>query len=154
MLIPKLIVLATDLSEASLPAAELAGQWAAQFGAKLVLAHVFDPTPMVPPIALPSAQTMEARIEAEMIASIQSALDKLRKEKLAQVKEVEVAMLKHPNPAFAICEESEKRGADLLVIGTHGRTGIAHFLIGSVAERIVRKSPCPVLTVPPPRSAE
>jgi universal stress protein A len=50
-------------------------------------------------------------------------------------------------PATAICETAEKIGADLIVMGTHGRTGIAHVFLGSVAERTIRHAPCPVLTV-------
>lgn len=46
-----------------------------------------------------------------------------------------------------ICEEAESGDFDLIVIGTHGLTGIKHFLLGSVAERVVRTAPCPVLTV-------
>ena len=48
-----------------------------------------------------------------------------------------------------IVEEAESRGADLIVLGTHGHTGIKHLLLGSIAERVVQHSPCPVLTVKP-----
>lgn len=51
-------------------------------------------------------------------------------------------------PAGAICEAAQKLGADLIVMGTHGRTGIAHVFLGSVAERTLRHAPCPVLAVP------
>jgi len=50
-------------------------------------------------------------------------------------------------PALRIIEEAKKRRADLIIMGTHGRTGLEHLLLGSVAERVVRLSPCPVLTV-------
>jgi nucleotide-binding universal stress UspA family protein len=46
-----------------------------------------------------------------------------------------------------IVEEAEARNADLIVIGTHGRSGLTHLLLGSIAERVVQKAPCPVLTV-------
>jgi nucleotide-binding universal stress UspA family protein len=46
-----------------------------------------------------------------------------------------------------IVEEAERRNADLIVIGTHGRSGLSHLLLGSIAERVVQKAPCPVLTV-------
>ena len=49
--------------------------------------------------------------------------------------------------ARTIAEYAAERGIDLIVIGTHGRTGFAHLLLGSVAERLVRTAPCPVLTV-------
>jgi nucleotide-binding universal stress UspA family protein len=51
------------------------------------------------------------------------------------------------NPAEAIVERARSEGYDLLVMGTHGRTGVQHLLVGSVAEKVVRLAPCPVLTV-------
>ncbi len=50
-------------------------------------------------------------------------------------------------PAFEIVEAARVRGCDLIVVGTHGRTGLAHALLGSTAERVVRRAGCPVLTV-------
>lgn len=55
--------------------------------------------------------------------------------------------IRYGNPAKEICRYARKQNVDLLVLGTHGRTGLNHLLIGSVAERIVRTAPCPVLTV-------
>ena len=60
------------------------------------------------------------------------------------------ALMAYGPPAQQIVETARKRGADLIVMGTHGRTGIQHLLIGSVAERVVRLAPCPVLVVPRP----
>jgi universal stress protein A len=56
-------------------------------------------------------------------------------------------------PAQGIVEHAKDGGFDLIVMGTHGRTGLAHVVIGSVAERVVRKAPCPVLTVRPAEAA-
>ncbi|MBT3878805.1 MAG: universal stress protein [Candidatus Scalindua sp.] len=50
-------------------------------------------------------------------------------------------------PFVEIIKTAKDKNIDLIVIGTHGRTGLAHMLIGSVAEKIVRKAPCPVLTI-------
>ena len=55
--------------------------------------------------------------------------------------------LRYGHPAKMICQYAREHEIDLLVIGTHGRTGLKHLLLGSVAERVVRVSPCPVLTV-------
>lgn len=51
------------------------------------------------------------------------------------------------HPADAIVREARERGVDLIVMGTHGRTGLQHVLLGSVAEKVVRTAPCPVLTI-------
>ncbi|HWM86759.1 MAG TPA: universal stress protein, partial [Kofleriaceae bacterium] len=53
-------------------------------------------------------------------------------------------------PFAEVVREAREGGFDLIVMGTHGRTGLRHALIGSVAEKVVRKAPCPVLTVRPP----
>jgi nucleotide-binding universal stress UspA family protein len=56
------------------------------------------------------------------------------------------------HPASVIEEEAERLGADLIVIGSRGRSGLKHLLLGSIAERVVQKAPCPVLTVKSPQS--
>ena len=53
----------------------------------------------------------------------------------------------HGNPYLEIVRLAEEESVDLIVLGTHGRTGLKHFLIGSVAEKVLRKAPCPVLVV-------
>jgi nucleotide-binding universal stress UspA family protein len=55
-------------------------------------------------------------------------------------------------PAKAITETAAREKFDLIVMGTHGRSGLAHLALGSVAERVVRHAPCPVLTVPRPKT--
>jgi nucleotide-binding universal stress UspA family protein len=57
-------------------------------------------------------------------------------------------------PAHAIVEHAKDGGFDLIVMGTHGRTGLSHAMMGSVAERVVRRAPCPVLTVQMAEAAE
>lgn len=147
MTLPAHILVATDLSEASSPALTKSLEFAKTFGAKLSVIHVFDPSPLVPPIAIPAPRSMEASLEKEMADRIGKELENLRATRLAGT-DAAVVLEKHPNPALAICEYASKHGADLIIVGTHGRTGISHVLIGSVAERVVRHAKVPVLTVP------
>ena len=56
-------------------------------------------------------------------------------------------------PSEVILDLAQREGADLIVMGTHGRTGLSHVLLGSVAERVVRQAECPVMTVPPGKGA-
>jgi universal stress protein A len=74
---------------------------------------------------------------------------------LAGVPEAASAKLEHRllngDPVSVILEEAAKPGYDVLIIGTHGRTGMTKLLLGSVTEKLIRLSPIPVLTVPPPR---
>ena len=64
------------------------------------------------------------------------------------------ALVREGYPATVILEEAETLEADLIVIGTHGHTGLKHLLLGSIAERVVQRAPCPVLTVKSPPAEE
>ncbi len=147
---PRHILAATDLSRASEPALRQAAALAEALGAKVTLLHVFDPTPLVPPVALPPPRALEEKLAEEMRERIAKELHRLRERLLPPDLEVEEAVLRASSPAAAIIEQAEQRGADLIVLGTHGRTGLTHVLVGSVAERVVRHSPVPVLTVRAP----
>jgi nucleotide-binding universal stress UspA family protein len=147
MQLPRHILVATDFSEASQGALESAAAFSTPKGARITLVHVFDPTPMVPPAAIPAPRRMEQKIEHELGEKVQAELEAIRTRELADVAEVEVLPLKHPNPAHAICDQAGRTGVDLVIVGTHGRTGLPHLFIGSVAERVVRHAPCPVLAV-------
>jgi universal stress protein A len=88
---------------------------------------------------------------ASMVTLDQSTREQLEKKLLAEVPDeiqnrVETIIL-FGVPFLEIIMTAKDKNIDLIVIGTHGRTGIAHMLIGSVAEKVVRKAPCPVLTV-------
>jgi nucleotide-binding universal stress UspA family protein len=61
--------------------------------------------------------------------------------------------IREGSAAVEITQRGRDMGADVIVVGTHGRTGLAHVVLGSVAERVVRRAPCPVLTVPFSRKA-
>lgn len=57
-------------------------------------------------------------------------------------------------PYKKIVDKAQREGVDMIVMSTHGRTGVMHMLIGSVTERVVRRAPCPVLSVPPPQQGK
>ncbi|HYH63628.1 MAG TPA: universal stress protein [Urbifossiella sp.] len=138
----------TDFSESSVPAVRYAAELATQFGAELTLLHVVqDLTLVVPDVMMPTPVTMPAL--ADMVeggkAGLVAFVKRLGLEALNPKTEVRMGA-----PAAEIVTAAADLKVDLLCIGTHGRTGLAHFLLGSVAERIVRHAPCPVLTVRPP----
>jgi len=147
------ILVATDFSEPAGKAVEAAEVLAAQLGAKVTLVHVFDPDALVPPGAIPRPSEFRAKISTEMTEAVTARLEETRKDKLASVKDVEIAVVQHRSPPTGIGEHAQKVGADLVIVATHGRTGIGHLLIGSVAEKVVRHAHCPVLAVRmPPKS--
>ena len=67
---------------------------------------------------------------------------------LSDVESVDLVTVEHASAPLAICDYADKHGVDLIVIGTHGRTGMTRLMIGSVAEKVVRHAGCAVLVVP------
>lgn len=143
------IVAPTDFSPAAVLALDAAAVLARQFGASITLLYVYDPSLLSPLYAVPGAGAVidVVTLSPDFEANVRKEMEQLRHDRLSGVTRVDFAVVRHTSPAEAICEHAEKAGADLIVLSTHGRTGLAHMLIGSVAERVVRHAPCPVLTL-------
>ncbi len=143
------ILAPTDFSPASALALDAAAILAKQFGASITLLYVYDPTLLSPLYAVPGAgAVMEiAPLAVGFEDNVRREMERLRDARLAGVATVDLFVRQHPNAAEGICEAATEAGADLIVLSTHGRTGLSHMLIGSVAERVVRHAPCPVLTL-------
>jgi nucleotide-binding universal stress UspA family protein len=142
----KKILFCTDFSENSHWAFSYALNLAKTYKSKLVILHV-TPVPMHPEqlsIYLPQEKLDELR--ASQKKEIADQLKKNYLKKLSKFKGYKV-ILKEGEPFIEIIRIARKEPADLIVIGTHGRTGIDHILFGSTAEKVVRKSPSPVLTI-------
>jgi len=140
------ILVPTDFSPTADAALEYAWVLAERFGASLQLLHVLD-DPFVADGMAAEAYISEA--PALRTAMLDDARDRLRHRATlrgAAGTPIETEVL-FGHGARTIAEYAADRNADLIVMGTHGRTGFAHLLLGSVAERLVRTAPCPVLTV-------
>ena len=129
----KRILVPVDFSDCSKKALQYATPLARQFNAELTLLHVVEPyrafSPEIPLCEVPTAEA--ARI----------AFDGL-------VIEIPFkAVVREGEPHTQIVAAAEELATDLIVLSTHGRTGIAHVLIGSTAEKVVRNAGCPVLIV-------
>jgi nucleotide-binding universal stress UspA family protein len=140
------ILVPTDFSPTADAALEYAFVLAERFGASLQLLHVLDDPFVVDGMA---ADAYIAEAPALRTAVLDDARERLRhraapREVLGQPIDTEVLF---GHGARTIAEYAAERGVDLIVMGTHGRSGFAHLLLGSVAERLVRTAPCPVLTV-------
>jgi nucleotide-binding universal stress UspA family protein len=143
------ILAPTDFSTSSVLALDAAALLAKQFGAAVTLLYVYDPTLLTPLYAVPGAATViESTSRAPAFEeNVRKELEALAKQRFAGIASVDFVVKQHANPAEGICAAALESGADLIVVSTHGRTGLAHMLIGSVAERVVRHAPCPVLTL-------
>jgi nucleotide-binding universal stress UspA family protein len=134
------ILVPLDMSEMSLKALRYAVPFARQFDAKLTLVHVVELvayTPELPyPLPLPPHQTSEVKKELKKVCAANVPSD-------VQTRLV----VRHDFAPDAIVDEARKTKADLIIVSTHGRTGLKHVFLGSVAEKIVRHAPCPVLVV-------
>ena len=135
------IVVATDFSEQAQLALEYARVFAKRFGANLCVLHVVE----IPAVLSAEVPLPDVAVVAEQ--AVVDAQDQLVRtlEPLMESNVIGQALVGHP--AETIVQYAADQDADLIVMGTHGRGGLAHFFMGSVAERVVRSAPCPVFTV-------
>ncbi|MGF1923792.1 MAG: universal stress protein [Bacteroidia bacterium] len=141
----KKILIAVDNSTCSEKAAKAGYEMAVKFEAKVALINIIEPAPAT------------VNPDYTLAPVFLEAFDNSEENSHLLLKEIES---KHGNgipttylsiidtASHGIIQQSEEWGADLIVLGTHGRGGLYHFLMGSVAEHVARKSACPVLIVP------
>jgi nucleotide-binding universal stress UspA family protein len=144
MLPIKTILHATDFSERSDYAFRVACALARDYQARLVVLHAL-PTPVIgyPEgviVTQPEEFRAEARANLQQLVPTDPAIPIER-------------LLSDGDPVSAIVETAKGRNCDLIVMGTHGWTGVARWLMGSVAEGVLRRAPCPVLTIRMPAAA-
>jgi nucleotide-binding universal stress UspA family protein len=136
-----------DFSDASRAAMQVAADLARRNGGTLRLLHAYP----IPGYTFPDGSVVASpRMMQELADGAQRHLEEWRDE-AARLGAPSVEVVKAiGEPAHEIVAYAAEQGIDLLVLGTHGRSGLEHALMGSIAERVVRKAHCPVLTVRPP----
>lgn len=141
----KTLLVPTDFSEASDRALEVAIDLASQLGGAIELVHVQpDPvTVLPPPIEVATFTPGSAEESAHVAAELARRADRVRLRRLACR-----STNRFGNVAEQVVSRAEEIRAELIVMGTHGRTGLRHAVLGSVAERVVQRSSRPVLVVP------
>jgi nucleotide-binding universal stress UspA family protein len=140
------ILVPTDFSASSNGAMALAKELASRFGASLHLLHVLDDPFVTAAFAVDVYAPPPAGLRESWLKGAETLLDaQLAPEEKARFRSTTAVVF--GTPAGAITEYAGTHDIDLIVIGTHGRGGMAHLFIGSVAERVVRTAPCPVMTV-------
>jgi nucleotide-binding universal stress UspA family protein len=140
------ILAPVDFSDYSKRAVEMARDLAKAFGAKLSLLHVIEPPPY----------PIEGYAPAGVEAALMDELERQATQELAQLlpaaETAGVEVARHVvigSPYRKIIETAEAERVDFIVMATAGRTGVSRLVMGSVAERVVRTAPCPVLTIRP-----
>jgi nucleotide-binding universal stress UspA family protein len=144
------ILCPTDFSSRSNYAFQLGCALARDYGARLVVLHVIEPAivgypmgPVVPPP--PPADYKEKLWEA--FRRLQASDPKIRELRID-------TRTAEGDPTEEICRLAGESACDLIVMGTHGRSGVGRLLMGSVAEQVLRRAPCPVLTIKMPADSQ
>ncbi len=143
----KKILVPIDFSDYSKSALKYSQEFSKYFDAEIILIYVIEP--MIYPPDFSMGQIA--------IPSIDIELDKRAKEELEKLKHNEISpdvksqiVIKTGKPFVEIIQTASELDVDLIIIATHGHTGVEHILFGSTTEKVVRKAPCPVLTLREP----
>jgi nucleotide-binding universal stress UspA family protein len=138
------ILVPSDFSEYSERAWAWAVAMAEKWRSRLLLLHVV-PRPSYPPMLMGTYFNI-ADFEASLQADAEARATEFVGKSQRGTVEVETQVMVG-EPFADICQSAAQEQADLIIMGSHGRTGLSHVLLGSVAERVVRHAPCPVLVV-------
>jgi universal stress protein A len=140
------VLVPVDFSKESLLAAKFGASMAEEYKTRLYVLHVMEPIH-------PSLRGYIADFEAfqqKMIAQAREDLENVIPKSVKDRIPVE-CILEMGNPTYVIVEKAKELGVDVVVIATHGRTGLAHVMLGSVAEKVIRHAPCPVFVIRNPK---
>ncbi|MEW6324872.1 MAG: universal stress protein [Nitrospirota bacterium] len=141
----KRILVPVDFTEFSQRAADYAAMLARRFRASVRLVHAVEP------FTYDVTDTVQVINHYQALITIADRLMKNLRDRIGKRGVAVTSVILKGSPALQVVAEAKRRRVDLIVMGTHGRTGLEHLVLGSVAERVVRLAPCPVLTVGHPR---
>ncbi len=143
----KKILVPIDFSDYSKNALKYAVNFTMQFGAELILIYVVEPVIYPPDFSM--GQIAIPTVDIEMDKRASEELEKLAKKDIPLSLKIRT-LVKTGKPFIEIIETAEEENVDLIIIASHGHTGMEHILFGSTAEKVVRKAPCPVLSIRDP----
>ncbi|MDT3697017.1 MAG: universal stress protein [Ignavibacterium sp.] len=141
----KKVLVPIDFSDYSKSALKYAVNFSKLFNAEIILIYVVEP--VIYPLDFSMGQIAMPSFSTEWDTRAKEELDKLAKKEInSNVKTI----IKTGKPFLEIIETAKEEDIDLIIIATHGHTGVEHIIFGSTAEKVVRKAPCPVLTLREP----
>lgn len=142
----KKILVPIDFSEHSKNALQYAISFAKQYNAELILVYVVEPT--IYPADFSFGQIAVPNIEHDLRERGEAELKQLVQTQIGEALPARTLVLTG-KPFLEIIQTADEENVDLIIIATHGHTGVEHILFGGTAEKVVRKAPCPVLVVRP-----
>jgi len=146
----KKILVPTDFSELSFVALPYAETFAEMFDAEIILLHVIDSDPT---LAYRTVDLKSETVLRNFEINAEKELMRMRKERIASTCNV-TEIVRRGNSHKEIVMYANEHSIDLIIVATHGRTGLSHILMGSVVEKVIRHSVVPVLTVKPSETQE
>ncbi|MDH7603322.1 MAG: universal stress protein [Melioribacter sp.] len=141
------ILVPIDFSDYSKNALKYAVQFAKHFNSSMYLIYVIEP--IIYPADFSMGQVAIPSMDTNIQSRAEEELNNLAKNYVDPSIKVEI-IIKTGKPFVEINETAKEKDIDLIIIATHGHTGVEHLLFGSTAEKVVRKAPCPVLTLREP----
>ena len=144
----KKLLVPTDLSEPAEAAFQTTLSLVGDAPAEVTLLHVVDLSTLLPMATIFMSPGQELSLRREVRERVEQTMQELVAGQGASNQRVDTVVLEDKSVANAICRYAEDHNYDAIVISSHGRTGLAHMMIGSVAERVVRHAKRPVLVVP------
>lgn len=145
MIALKNILVATDFGEAADMALSYGREFARTFGARLHVLHVVQDLGVH--LGAPEYSASIGRLQTEVEESARKRANQLVSDEDRQALQAQVAIATHPSASEAIVAYARDERINLIVLGTHGRQAMGRLIMGSVAERVTRTAPCPVLVV-------
>ncbi len=141
------ILVPIDFSDYSKKALQYTVKFAKQFNSEISLLYVIEP--VIYPADLSMGQMVIPNADVDYGEKAEEELNVLAKSEIGDLLNYKI-MVKTGKPFMEIIDTATEIDADLIIISTHGHTGVEHLLFGSTSEKVVRKAPCPVLTMREP----
>jgi len=140
------VMVPVDFSKESILAAKFGASLAEEYKTKLYVLHVMEPVHPSLRGYIVDFEQFQQRMIAQAKEDLENVIPKAVKDRIPVEFILEIG-----HPSYLIVEKAKELGVDVVVIATHGRTGLSHVLLGSVAEKVIRHAPCPVFVIRNPK---